>query len=219
MCGKLHLKLNVRLRPIANKILWREDSKDFEKRVKVPETAGNASELDQFCLVRLAHGADIHVSVCVVACLACQNQFTWEVNFLRKSHSLSVCVHASGDLQTDCVQTPKCWSNNSLLLFDSRRSFLTARSRSTRLETRTKESNMCASFRVLNLQWMLGYVHLQPTVILRVVWVKSRDVKSSETLLEARAILTCKSFVTLRYGCERLTEPSSSWFPPKILPR
>ena len=39
--------------------------------------------------MRLAHGAGIHVSVCVVACLVCQN-------FLRRSHSLSVCVHASG---------------------------------------------------------------------------------------------------------------------------
>ena len=36
--------------------------------------------------------------------------------------------------------------------FDSWRSFLTTWSRSPRLETRTKESNMCASFRVLNLQ-------------------------------------------------------------------
>ena len=40
-----------------------------------------------------------------VACLDCQNQFTCELNFLRGSHSLSVCVHASGDLQMDCVQT------------------------------------------------------------------------------------------------------------------
>ena len=72
--------------------------------------------------------------------------------FLRGSRSLSVCVHASGDLQMDCVQTPSYLCNSSLLLFDCWRSFLTAWSRSTRLETRTEESSMCASFRVLNLQ-------------------------------------------------------------------
>ena len=162
----------------SEQVLWRKDAKDFEKRVKSAWNCWKGSELDQFCLVRLAHGAGIHVSVCVVACLVCQNQFTCELNFLRRSHSLSVCVHASGDLQMDCVQTPSYWSDSSLLLFDSWRSFLTTWSRSTRLETRTKESNMCASFRVLNLQaqwkWMLGYVHLQPTVILRVVWVRAQ---------------------------------------------
>ena len=41
---------------------------------------------------------------------------------------------------------------SSLRFFDSWRSFLTSWSRSTRRETRTKESDMCASFRVLNLQ-------------------------------------------------------------------
>ena len=40
----------------------------------MPENCWKASELDQFCLVRLAHGAGIHVSVCVVVCLVCQNQ-------------------------------------------------------------------------------------------------------------------------------------------------
>ena len=64
------------------------------------------SELAQFRVVRLAHGAGIHVSVCVVACLVCQKQFTSELNFLCRSHSLSECVHASGDLHMDCVQTP-----------------------------------------------------------------------------------------------------------------
>ncbi len=64
------------------------------------------TELDKFWLVRLAPGAGINVSVCAVACLDCQNQFPCELNFLRRSHSLSVCVHASVDLQMDCVQTP-----------------------------------------------------------------------------------------------------------------
>ena len=76
----------------SEQVLWRKDAKDFEKRVKSAWNCWKGSELDQFCLVRLAHGAGIHVSVCVVACLVCQNQFTCELNFLRRSHSLSVCV-------------------------------------------------------------------------------------------------------------------------------
>ena len=48
------------------------------------------------------------VSVCVVACLVCQKQFTCELDFLRKSHSLSVCVHASRGSHIDCVYTPRC---------------------------------------------------------------------------------------------------------------
>ena len=168
----------------------KERSKDFEKRVKSAWNCWKGNELDQFCLVRLAHGAGIHVSVCVVACLVCQNKFTCKLNFMRRSHSQSVCVHASGDLHVDCVQTPSYWSDSSLLLFDSWRLLLTAWSRSTRLETRTKESNMCASFRVLNLQmrwkWMLRSVHLQPTVIFRVVWIRAQALRPERwwTMLE-----------------------------------
>ncbi len=118
------------------------------------------------------------MSVSLVACFVRQNQFTCEFHFLHRSHSLSVCVHASWDLHMDFGQTSSCWSDFSLLLFDSWRSFLTTWSRSTRLETRVKECNLCASFRVLNLhaqwKWMLGYVHLQPTVILRVVCIRAQ---------------------------------------------
>ena len=162
----------------SEQVLWRKDAKDFEKRVKSAWNCLQGSELDQVTWVILAHGSGIHVSVCVVACLVFQNHCICELNFLRRSHSLSMRVHAFWDLQVDCVQTPSYWSGSSLLFFDSWRSFLATWSRSTRLETRTKESNMCASFRVFNLQaqwkWMLGYVHLQPTVILRVVWVRAQ---------------------------------------------
>ena len=77
---------------------------------------GNETEeLDEFCLVRLARGAGIHVSVSVVACLVCHNQVTCELNFLRRSHSISVCVHASRDLQMDCAETQSYRSDRSLL--------------------------------------------------------------------------------------------------------
>ena len=118
----------------------------------MPETAVTESELDQFCLVRLALGAGINVSVCIVACFVSQNQLTCKLDFLRRSHSLSVCVHASEDLQMDCDKTLSSSSDSSLLLLDPWRSFLTTWSRSTRFETRTKETNMCAHFLVLNLQ-------------------------------------------------------------------
>ena len=45
------------------------------------------------------------VRVCVVACLLCQVQFICELNVVRWSRSLSVCVHASGDV--DCASNAK----------------------------------------------------------------------------------------------------------------
>ena len=151
---------------------------------------------------------------------------------LRRSHSLSVCVHVSLGLQMDCVQTPSYWSDSSLLLFDSWRSFLATWSRSTRLETRTKESNMCASFGVLNLQpqgkWILGYVQLQPTLILTVVWERAY-VSGPEnwwTMPENGKVRRNSGGGSERYwranrssclaiGRERLFEPSGCWFPPQ----
>ena len=88
--GKLHLKLNICLRPIANKYYEGKGAKDIEKRVKSAWNCWNGNELDRFCLVRLAHGTGIHVRVCVVSCQDCQNQFTCEKK-LRRSHSPPAC--------------------------------------------------------------------------------------------------------------------------------
>ena len=84
----------------------KERREGLKREFKVHEIAGEEVRWTSFCLVRLVHGLGIHVSVCVVACLDCQNQFTCDLKFLLKSHSLPVCVHTSGDLQMDCVQTP-----------------------------------------------------------------------------------------------------------------
>ena len=78
MGGKLHLKLNICLRPMANKYYEGEMQRTLKRESKVPEIAGRGSGLDQCCLVRLAHDAGIHVGVCVVVCLVCQDQFICE---------------------------------------------------------------------------------------------------------------------------------------------
>ena len=53
---------------------------------------------------------------------------------------------------------------------------------------------------------MLGYVHVQPTVISRVVWVKRKSMcvrtRKKTFLLRLVAIVTCKSFVLLGYGAK-----------------
>ena len=85
----------------SEQVLCSSDAKNRKRKFKVPEIAGRKVSWTSLCLVSLAHGTGIHVSVCVVACLVCQNQFTCELNFLLRSHSLSVCVHASGDVQMD----------------------------------------------------------------------------------------------------------------------
>ncbi len=74
------------LRPIANKYYEGRMQRILKKSSKKLGDAGRERELDQFCFVRLAHGAGIHVSVCVVACFVCQNQFICELNSLRRSH-------------------------------------------------------------------------------------------------------------------------------------
>ena len=154
-------------------MLWRNDTKDFEKRVKSAWNCWKGSDLDQFCLVRSAHCAGIHVSVCVVACFVCQNQWICELNIMRRSHSLSVCVHASGDLQVDWVVEVTVHCCCSILGVRFRPHGLVR----PVLKHGPRSLDMCASLRVLNLQaqwkWMLGYVHLQLTVILRVVWVRA----------------------------------------------
>ena len=50
---------------MANKYYEGKMQRTLKRESKVPEIAG--MEFDQFCFVRLARGAGIHVSVCVVA--------------------------------------------------------------------------------------------------------------------------------------------------------
>ena len=59
--GKLHLKLNICLRPIANKNCEGKMQRALKREIKMREIAG--TELDQFCFVRLAPGAGIRMSV------------------------------------------------------------------------------------------------------------------------------------------------------------
>jgi hypothetical protein len=112
----------------------------------------------------------------------------------------------------------------------------------TRLETRTKESNICASF------WVFKTPERNESKEVLAPWGRNlyggtidRPDSSDEGLSKSIsvgtrkmviyawtgwsqgklwwrlvAILTCKSFVWFGYRGERLIEPSSSWFPPKF---
>ncbi len=116
----------------------------------------------------------------------------------------------------------------------------------TRLETRTKESNIYASI----WAWK-PWCAMKVKVNLVVIWGRNPVVSTMEALSTDQslvadlsmsisvgtrkmviyawtgrsqgklwwrlvAILTCKSFVWFGYRGERLIEPSSSWFPPKF---
>ena len=72
MGGKLHLKLETCLRPMANKYCeGKMQRRTLKRELKVPEIAGREVSWTSCA----AHGAGIHVNVCVVACFVCQNQF------------------------------------------------------------------------------------------------------------------------------------------------
>ena len=104
---------------------------------------------------------------------------------------------------------------------------------STRLETRTKESNTCANSWVVKLvgtmkviiemlalvaDWLIGR-GLSISIIVRtrkMVNYACEGWSLGKLRWRLVALLTCKSFVTHWYRGERLIEPSSSWFPPKF---
>ena len=116
----------------------------------------------------------------------------------------------------------------------------------TRLETRTKESDVCASLRVANSRAQRKWRLVRPTEVRSSFrWgassackIRMRTCQSKSVPVGTRkmvnyawvgrsqgkpwwrlvAVLTCKSIVKLGYRGERLIEPSSSWFPPKFPP-
>jgi len=136
--GKFHLKLNIGLRPIANKYQEGKVKRTLKRKLKVLESAereangtssaGRDCRMPRPCAGRMR-----------CFCLVCQ---------LR-----SEVGENSGDMDA-IVRGGECaWQDPSL---DCEQCFgmfavLTKCFYSTRLGTRTEESNMCASSRVSNL--------------------------------------------------------------------
>jgi hypothetical protein len=125
------------------------------------------------------------------------------------------------------VVTGKCWAKCS--------HHSSSGLHSTRLETRTKESNMYASRTVLfrlvrrNESKWCDVFHSGDRNTRPLTWTCSIHVGTRKMVIYAWArrsqgklwwrsvaILTCKSIVRPGYRGERLIEPSSSWFLPKF---
>ena len=106
----------------------------------------------------------------------------------------------------------------------------------TRLETRTKESNVCASIWVVNssaqrnrllitckcsltavlILWMMATRLSMYVGTRKMVNYACAGWRQEKFCWRTAEILTCKSFFRHEYRGERLIEPSSSWFPPKF---
>ena len=147
--GKFHLKLNISLRPIANKYHEGKMKRTLKRGLKVFEIAE-----------RKVKGTSliIKIDVCTV------HVVSWYY-----CHQLHMFVES---LSTWCFLA---WKVFVLFAAHSCAGLLTKWFFSTRLETRTKESSTCASSQMSSLcaqlKWQLVSLLQQPTNQLKEVWV------------------------------------------------
>ena len=231
--GKLHLKLKICLRSIANKCHEGKDAKDFEKIVRNAWNGWKVSELDQFFFVRLAPGACIHVSVCVVACFVCENQFTCELNFFASvALTISVFTHLGIykwtafkrqviEVTVHCccsILGVRLWLHGLVrpVLKHGRKSLTCVQVFGCQ-SCKSKKVNawLCALATDGDLESGLSKsISVRNRKMVNHAWEGQSQGKLWWRLV---AILTCKSSIVLGSRSERRIEPSSSWFPPKFL--
>ena len=243
--GKFLPKLNTSRRPIAYKYREGNVKRTLKRELKVFETVNDQAmnfidlSFDYAGLWRrVMYCNSIHLNIYDASTFTdCvwSEAILWYVFQIVDILCKGTCVFACKF--PDCAKVLTICSSYHLYKWDLL----------TRLETRTKECNACASIWCIetsNAKWKCRQRYLCSGAQPCSLWFQHRSVSSfvrdskhsmtdttrkmvsytcagwsqGKLWWKLVAILTCKSFVWREYRGERLIEPSSSWFPPKFPP-